>query len=346
MRTLTCLVFLSASIATAQQLPVIDKVDYQPLAAQASRLLEALEVLGDPLPAEETAELKQLAGAPSDRAQAVTQIQKILDRHCLVGVEINPESRVKVQEGPAKADLVEQGWRTFLVKVINQAGITPVLAAESPNAGMLAGSESYAVSRRWLDIRMFDKQPIRPRLSGLEVSTAFCSFSRTTPAGARRASRTTWGRVRRISDSQPGRSAIQRAARPGDAARPRYRQPSDHRFVLCATRKPRLSIDPSGSLGLTFQPRSIGLMATICCCRRATTRSIHCGPNIRKAQRIHVGSSLWIWYTSNLSTRKNGWYSGDHHIHAAGCAREKPQGVYGRHDALHPGRRLEGGRAE
>ncbi|HXI43370.1 MAG TPA: hypothetical protein VNH83_25545, partial [Bryobacteraceae bacterium] len=138
MRTLTCLVFLSASLASAQQLPVIEKVDHQPLAAQVSRLLEALDVLGDPLPAGETADLKRLAGAPSDRAQAVTQIQKILDSHCLVGVEINPESRVKVQEGPAKAELVEQGWRTFLVKVINQAGITPVLAAESPNAGMLA----------------------------------------------------------------------------------------------------------------------------------------------------------------------------------------------------------------
>ena len=73
MRTLTCLVFLSASIATAQQLPVIAKVDHQPLAAQVLRLLEALEVVGEPLPADETAELKRLAGAPADRAQAVAR---------------------------------------------------------------------------------------------------------------------------------------------------------------------------------------------------------------------------------------------------------------------------------
>src|SRR2546425_222438 len=164
MRSLFVLLF--AGIAAAQQLTIVTTVEHQPLSAQVSRLLEALDFLGEPLPADETAELKRLSGWPADRAQATGEIQKILDRHCLVGVEINPESRVKVQEGPAKADLVEQGWRTFLVKVINQAGITPVLVADSPNAGMLAGSSSDSVNRRWLDIRMFDKQPMRPRVSG------------------------------------------------------------------------------------------------------------------------------------------------------------------------------------
>ena len=167
MRSLLLTLFVC--VAAAQQLPVITTVEHQPLAAQVSRLLEALDVLGEPLPADQAAELKHLAAASADHAQAVAGIQKILDRHCLVGIEINPESRVKVQEGPAKADLVEQGWRNFLVKVNNQAGITPVLVAESPNAGVLAGSDAGMVGRRFLDIRMFDKQPMRPRLSGLEV---------------------------------------------------------------------------------------------------------------------------------------------------------------------------------
>lgn len=94
--------FVLACVASAQQLPLVTTVEHQPLAAQVSRLLEALVFLGEPLPAEETAQLKQFTGAPGDRAQAAAEIQKILDRHCLVGVEINPESRVKVQEGPAK----------------------------------------------------------------------------------------------------------------------------------------------------------------------------------------------------------------------------------------------------
>ena len=140
MRTLA--LFFFAGVAAAQQLPVVTSVDPQPLAAQVLRLIEALQFLGEPLSAEETAELKQ-------PATAVAEIQKILDRHCLVAVEINPESRVKVQEGPAKAELIEQGWRTFLVKVINQAGITPVLAAL-----VLAASAITTPSSRRVDIPM------------------------------------------------------------------------------------------------------------------------------------------------------------------------------------------------
>src|SRR5690349_24378346 len=98
-----------AVVAAAQQLPVAATVEHQPLAAQVSRLLEALDFLGEPLPADETSELKRLTGTAADRGQAVAEIQKILDRHCLAAVEINPESRVKVQEGPTKPELVEQG---------------------------------------------------------------------------------------------------------------------------------------------------------------------------------------------------------------------------------------------
>src|SRR5205807_1164184 len=59
--------------------------------------------------------------------------------------------------------------RTFLVKVQNYAGITPTLAIDSPNAGRLAGTPEGMVGRRFLDVQRFDKQPMRPRLSGLEL---------------------------------------------------------------------------------------------------------------------------------------------------------------------------------
>ena len=163
------LVLLFTVTLSAQELPIVAAVEHQPLAAQVLRLVEALQFLGEPLPATETSELQKLAEAASGKPAAVERIQKILDRHCLVGVNINPESRVKAQEGPAKPELVEQGWRTFLVKVHNEAGITPVLSVDSPNAGRLAGSPEQLVARRFLDIQMYDKQPMRPRLSGLEL---------------------------------------------------------------------------------------------------------------------------------------------------------------------------------
>jgi hypothetical protein len=45
----------------------------------------------------------------------------VLDARCLAGVNINPESRVKVARGAAAAELVQQGWRVFLVKVHRRA---------------------------------------------------------------------------------------------------------------------------------------------------------------------------------------------------------------------------------
>src|SRR6185436_1358253 len=137
---ITVLPLLFTVTLSAQELPVVSNVEHQPLGAQVLRLIEALQVVGEPLPASEAAELRKLVEATSGKPAAVAQMQKILDRHCLVGVNINPESRVKAQEGPAKPELVEQGWRTFLVKVQNEAGITPVLSVDSPNAGMLAGA--------------------------------------------------------------------------------------------------------------------------------------------------------------------------------------------------------------
>ncbi|HYO64202.1 MAG TPA: CehA/McbA family metallohydrolase, partial [Pyrinomonadaceae bacterium] len=106
----------------------------------------------------------------------------------LVRVEISPESRVRVTRGRAEATLVEAGWRSFLVKVVNQAGVTAQLRAESPQAlpvyarglSNIPGGFSLdptptqkitprQVADRWLEISMFDKPPLQPRLSGLAV---------------------------------------------------------------------------------------------------------------------------------------------------------------------------------
>src|SRR5689334_17964521 len=341
MRTVTCLVFLSVSLATAQQLPVIEKVDHQPLAAQVSRLLEALQFLGEPLPAEETAEMKRLASAPADPHQAVTAMQSILDRHCLAGVEINPESRVKVQEGPAKAELVEQGWRTFLVKVINQAGITPVLAAESPNAGMLAGSESYAVSRRWLDIRMFDKQPMRPRLSGLEVEYRILQlFSRD---GGKREARLEFNvgqgtqdlgfrsQVDLLFNARPATKVTLRVFDSDDRPTTASFLVRDAENRVYPSQVKRLAPD------LAFQPQVYrGNGDFLLLPPGDYTVEYTRGPEYRKkTQRIHVGDQpmeLAFRLERWVDPAKMGWYSGDHHIHAAGCAHyEKPtEGVYPR----------------
>ncbi len=101
--------------------PTVAKVETQPLIAATERLTQALDFIGAPLSTEDRQSLEQ--AFKLEKASACTAaIQKVLDQYCVAGVSINPESRVSVVEGPAKKELVQQGWRTFLVKVHNEAG--------------------------------------------------------------------------------------------------------------------------------------------------------------------------------------------------------------------------------
>jgi hypothetical protein len=163
----------------AQSLPLVRELELQPLAAQVERVVEALKLAGAPLADEQEAALSR-ALDEADDAAAVAAIQKVLDPLCLVGVTINPESRVKVQAGSAPKELIEQGWRVFLIKVHNEAGVTAPLNCTSPNAAPLQDqSDGEAeppqtitrrdVVQRWLDVSMFNSPPLTERLSGLPV---------------------------------------------------------------------------------------------------------------------------------------------------------------------------------
>src|SRR3954467_8508498 len=137
------LILLSASSAFCGDLPAVNNVDWQPFAAQVARLVEATDYLGSPLSADEKSSVRRLLES-GDAKESVSKLQEILDRHCLFGVQINPEMRVKVAQGPATAELVEDGWRVFLAKVQNEAGTTAELRGVSPNAMSLF--ESYSAN--------------------------------------------------------------------------------------------------------------------------------------------------------------------------------------------------------
>src|SRR5262249_59045009 len=93
--------------------------------------------LGQPLTSEGNVRLIRALALAGGEAAAVRALQDAVDRLCLIGVKINPESRVKAVQGPAQPSLVQNGWRAFLVKVHNEAGVTAELAVQSPNAAPL-----------------------------------------------------------------------------------------------------------------------------------------------------------------------------------------------------------------
>ena len=150
--------------------PLAGGPDVQPLVAQVRRLADALSFLGEPL-----ADLAPLRAVDesSDRAAVVSTIEQWLAPRCLIDVRINPEARVSVARGAAPARLVEQGWRAFLVKVRNEAGVTGPFTIESPQARPVyrpATGNSIApltvrpadVVDRWLALQMFDEKPMEP----------------------------------------------------------------------------------------------------------------------------------------------------------------------------------------
>ena len=167
------------SVGFTDELNLVTEVEFQPLASATQRLIEALDYLGSPLSEDDLSAIKE-ALVSENPEQAIADIQKTLDAYCVAGVNINPESRVKVKEGPVKKELMQQGWRTFLVKVHNEAGVTAPLAAESENAAPLykrsTGSPDpemtvpeSEIPHRFLDIAVYANPPLKAGLSGLEL---------------------------------------------------------------------------------------------------------------------------------------------------------------------------------
>ena len=169
---LAWMLFLSLTIpafsVVSAELPVIPGVAWQPLRAQVRRLIEATDYLGVPFSNAEKNAIESAMKA-KDPEYGSGRIQAILDQHCLYLVNINPEMRVKVAQGPADPYLMQHGWTQFLVKVNNQAGVTAALKTQSPNAARLHNSPAEAIDDRWLEVQTFDVQPLTKTLSGLEL---------------------------------------------------------------------------------------------------------------------------------------------------------------------------------
>ncbi len=144
-------------------LAVIDDVDVGALRVQCRQLLEGLAKVKAALPSETERELRDLLKnekKPSDETAA--KIQKLLNDQCLVGVSINPESRVKAARGPRSAELLAGKETVVLVRVLNEAGVTHPLSLESPEIR----STDDEGKERWLEAAVYPDRSSNPKLSG------------------------------------------------------------------------------------------------------------------------------------------------------------------------------------
>jgi hypothetical protein len=324
----------------SDDLPLVAGVELQPLAAQARRIAEALDYLGQPLSKAEQDKLAAAARA-GDPDEGVRAIQAVLDPHCLVGVQINPESRVKSMPGPAAPELVQQGWRVFLVKVQNEAGVTAPLKVASPNAapvykqstGSPRGTPAIpteAIPERWCDARMFDDRPLTATLSGLPLEYRILQlYSRDA---GRREAKLTFD-VGQGTQDVGFRSDVDILFRCAPAVEVTLEvldddgRPTTASFLI---RDPQGRVYPAQSRRLApdffFHPQVY----------RHSGESVHLPPGtysveftrgpeyLVQTRTVHVPDAaahresfrLKRW----IDLAKLHWFSGDHHVHAAGCA--------------------------
>src|SRR5947209_8247596 len=119
----TLLLARSQPAISDSKLPLVSGVEAQPLLASAVRIGQALDFLGEPMPASAQKLLKEAQSAQDD-ARAVKMVQDALDPLCVAAVRIRKGDNPQVYINGAHPQLVEQGWRIALVKVINEPGVT------------------------------------------------------------------------------------------------------------------------------------------------------------------------------------------------------------------------------
>jgi len=339
-------VIVFASSAFADELPKV-KVERQPLAAQARRVSEALALLGEPLTNAERQAIRD-AATDADENKAVETIQTILDKRCLAGVHITADKKLETHAGPAKPQLAEQGWRVFLVKVHNEPGLANVeLTASSPNALRMTNPSSGRpdpkvvsvgeVGKRFLDVMMFAGQPLVRDLSGLELEYRIVQIY-CRDSGRKEATlqfNLNEGK-RQIASGQPLRIDFESA--PAVLVRLHVidddgQSQRDGRPVVAAftfrDQLGRVYPSPSRRLAPDFNFHYQVYRAdgeTIALQPGQYTVSYYRGPEYRILQKIITVPSGGDIHTEEFRLQRwvhpatKGWYSGDHHIHAAGCA--------------------------
>lgn len=332
--------FAFASIARTQTIDV----EAQPLADNVSRVLRALEELGHPLPAEQSAALAKAA-----KAQDVKKMQQLLEPHVFVDIYLNPEARVKAKRGEAQAVLQQGGYTPFLVKVHNESTVTKPLRIASPQAlpihsgGRAKGKGVITIEdvlNRFLEVEMFTSAPMTEKLSGLKLEYALALIysnqagvdKKGLPIPGKRAATLIFD-VGQGTQDVGGRSEVPvlfdvRPAIPVklivndfDGA------PTTGRFTfkdklgrVYPPKAKRIAPDfffqdqiyrhsgtyvllPPGELNMTYSrgPEY-----------RQKSRNI----NVPEKGDYEVVVNLERW----VNPRNFGFYSGDHHIHAAGCS--------------------------
>lgn len=339
-------VFASTRLAA---LPASIDPDFaQPMLAQARRVLATLAKLGEPVAAADVARIDALEAA-GDLAGASAAAASVFAARTLLVATVSPEARVRVVQGDAPVELTQHGWRLFLVRIDNPAMVPGRLDVTSPEALPLnnryptghhhaapEGEEDRspisagAMAQRWLDIAVHDEAPLPARLDPLPVD---------------------WRVIALLSRDAGRRSArlfVDIGAGTGDLGERGY---ASVLFNALPAREVTLSVrdhdgapvtaallirDAQGRIYPAQTKRVLPDMYFQQRIYRKDGQTLSLPPGeysvetargpeylLQRSTRSVFSDAPTAWsiaLTRWIDPRDHGYYSGDHHIHASGCA--------------------------
>ena len=316
------------------------RVEAQPLAANVQRVVEALDQLGSPLPRDTRARLRRAI----ERHDAVA-LQHELDSHVLIRVRLGRDGSIHGDLGPARAALQQVAYTPILIQILNAGGVLGALRIDSPQSGPpYAGVADLSMSRqrqrhlkvnentagvqdRFLHAELYTSQPMTPAVSGLEAEYALALIYSSEPGRKdvrlflslegrpeTRAEIPVTFDVRpavpvrlRVRDER-GRATTGRFTftdRAGRVHPPQARRLAPDFFFQrhIYRRDGEIVLLPPGELTMEYGrgPEY-----------RVGTRKVR----IANGRSAELGVDLERW----IDPAAAGYFSGDHHIHGAGCA--------------------------
>ena len=332
--------------ADARDARIVDGSE-QSLLALVGLVIEAFRSLGEPLSPGELQPMEERVAA-GDLAGGVGAALEALERRVLLIASINPEGQVHLRRGPARAELVQSGYRLFLVRIENPGLVPGKLSVSSPESVPVEGiapsppnaapmgpppavpTHAGDIAQRWLSLDLLEEQGVTSTLLPLATDLKIVvAYARDAGRHSARIRATAGSGKNDLGDHDALTVDFQVA--PSMSVRLSVHD-VDGSPTTCAL----LVTDEAGRIypaqtrrgppDLYFQRqvyRSDGESFTLPSgTYRVRTRR---GPEylVRDSVR-RVGSELENRWSLALERwtdpRTRGWFGGDHHIHAAGCA--------------------------
>ncbi|MEM7201200.1 MAG: CehA/McbA family metallohydrolase [Planctomycetota bacterium] len=303
----------------------VDHTDAVALRAHLEVLRHALEHLGRPL-SEADAQAMDAATAGAAGA-ALATAQEVLDPLCLACVDLRSASSLDLTAGPAARILRQSGWTPFLIKVINHIGHTGPLAADIPEARPVRGSRPFEVAHRWLDFQMVNEPLLRPTLSGAKLEYRIALLYSRDP-GARPAT-LAFATGEAADGAKPSPSLLcQFDCEPATPVALQLHDSEGRPVTASLVVRDALGrvFPPPGrrrAPDLWFQPQIYCADGESLLLAQGSYRiDVSRGPEYLPqridlevgAAPLEMSARLERW----IDPASSGWWSGDHHLHAAG----------------------------